>query len=229
MRKISIAVLALCLCFSMVSPGYGVKHTVKPINFTDIVVSIAKIASNQNLTWDQAIASLSQVRWIHNFIPIGEKTIIDDITIFKIRMKEPDKFSHFAEGDITINVSGSKSKIAYNLEHWDGKWRVVIFGSKEKPKIIELVKYSEGTESKEDIIHLEDIINTREFSIARYKCDFNKEAFTFGNIVYRVKLKNERALFLKNEWECGNRGCMQGISFFVIEDLVKKIECSGDS
>jgi len=228
MRKISIAVLALCLCFSLLSTAYAAKPAATPVNLTDIVVSIAKIASNPDLTWEQAAASLSQVRWINGLIPIGEKTVIDDITIFKIRMKEPDKFSHFAEGDITIRVSGSKSKIANDLEYWDGKWRVVIFGSKEKPKIIELVKYSEGTEEKKDIIHLEDVINTREFSIAKYKCDFKKEAFTFGNIVYRVKLKDERTLFLKNEWDCGNRGCTQGISFFMSDDFVKKIECSDD-
>lgn len=224
MRNIAIAFLALCLCFSLVSLAYGAKQAATPVNYTDIVVSIAKIASNPDLTWDQVISYLSHVHWIHGFQPINEDDF-DDHTVFIMKFKEPGIFSHSAKGDITIKVSRSKPKIIDDLKYLDGKWQVVVIGSKDKPKIIELFKRYEGFE---DRVRLVDAFNTKEFTIVKYKCDFETEASSFGNVVYRVKLKDNKALFLKEEWNCGNRGCLQSISFFALADIANKTECSGD-
>jgi len=224
MRNISIAFLTLCLCFSSVSLAYGANQAAKSVNYTDIIVSIAKIVSNQNLTWEQVIASLSHVHWTHGLKPV-DKPIYFDHTIFLMRSKGLGGFSHFAEGDITIKVSSSKPNISGDLKHLDGKWQVVVIGSKDNPKIIELVKYHEALEEHARLIEL---INTSEFSIVRYKCDFKTEFITFGNVVYRVKLKNTGALFLKEEWNCGNRSCIQSLSFFALDDLANKTECSAE-
>jgi hypothetical protein len=204
--------LALCLSISLASLANGAKQAATPVNYTDIVVQIAKIASKPNLTWDQVIGSLSHVHWTRGVKPDDQSTA-------------PGEFSRLAEGDITIQVSSSKPNISAKLRYLDGKWQVAVIGSKDNPKIIELVKYYEGEGSN---VRLVELINTNEFSIARYKCDFKTELITFGNVLFRVKLKNSGALFLKEVWDCGNRGCTQTLSFFTLDDLANKTECSAD-
>jgi hypothetical protein len=224
MRRISIAVLALCLCFSLVNVGCRAKQKGTPPNYTDIVVAMAKIASKPNLTWKQVMLSLSQVRWIHG-PKLGDKSIDFDNTISTIRPKELGRFSHYAEGDITIKVNESKLDIFGRLDYLDGEWQVIVIGSETNPKIIELILDHDPIDDRVRLVDL--IMSTNELSLTRCKCDFKTEFTTFGNVVYRIKLKNNRSLFLKEEWNC-NRFCTQALAFFVFEDLVEKIKCGAD-
>jgi len=214
MRHTVQAFTILCLILTLPFIVYSADKSATPVTSSDIVASMVKTAVARNLTWRELTRALSSAKWIHEARPI-------DKTFKQSYAYESYGFSHYAAAKITIKISGHSDDFKY----LDGNWQILAVGTQSNPKVLELIKYHENVDEP---AHLIELIKTRDISLERYKCDLKTEFLTFGNVVYKAKFKNGEELFIKDEWDCGNKACAQNLSFSANDVLVNKTKCSAD-
>jgi len=214
MRHTVQAFIFLYLILTLPSLVYSADQSATPLTSSDLIASMVKTAVARNLTWRELTRALSSAKWIHDPRPI-------DKTFKQSYAYESYSFSHYAVAKVTIKVSGHSDDFKY----LDGDWQILAVGTQSNPKILELIRYHENVDEP---AHLIELIKMSDISHERYKCDPKTEFLTFGNVVYKAMSKNGEELFIKDEWDCGNKACAQNLSFSTNDILVNKTKCSAD-
>jgi hypothetical protein len=209
------AFLFLCLnagiCFSSEPIEPDSKRNMDVVPF----ISSLLIPSNQSYTnpgWISISKKLNSVAWLAEGIQSASES----------NQKIGNYYSR--EGRVIFSHNGLPLYEILGKKPQPGDWSLELLGARSFVNEISFKMLNHTQEYNFDIV---SILKNNNYSVTLYKCSKESEPAISGNVVYTVKLKHFKTLWLKEEWSCGSAGCAAYLTLYYNKNRAKRSKCYG--